>query len=43
MIRKYFSIIQKKLEEIKWLISEQTVGFDVIADDMGIIRENYAS
>ena len=37
MIYDYFSTVQKKLESIKRIIVEQSVNFDFISDEMGII------
>ncbi|MBS3113876.1 hypothetical protein J4448_02120 [Candidatus Woesearchaeota archaeon] len=37
MIYDYFSRIQRKLEVIKWIIIEQSVNFDFVSDEMGII------
>ena len=37
MIYDYFSKVQKKLETIKWIIIEQSINFDFISDEMGII------
>ncbi len=37
MIYDYFSKVQKKIEEIKWIIIEQSVNFDFVSNEMGII------
>ena len=37
MIHDYFSKVQKKLEGIKWIIIEQSINFDFVSDEMGII------
>ena len=37
MIHDYFSKVQKKLEAMRWLIIEQSINFDFISDEMGII------
>ncbi len=37
MIYDYFSKVQRKLETIKWIIIEQSVNFDFVSDEMGII------
>ena len=37
MIYDYFSKVQRKLEAIKWIIIEQSVNFDFVSDEMGII------
>ena len=37
MIYDYFSKVQKKLEVIKWIIIEQSVNFDFVSDEMGLI------
>ncbi len=37
MIYDYFSKVQRKLEAIKWVIIEQSVNFDFVSDEMGII------
>ena len=38
MIRDYFSEMEKKLEEIKWLIKKKTIEFNLISEEMGIIK-----
>lgn len=37
MIYDYFSRVQKKLESIKWIIIWQSINFDFVSDEMGII------
>ena len=37
MIYDYFSKVQRKLEAIKWIIIEQSINFDFVSDEMGII------
>jgi len=37
MIYDYFSKVQKKLETIKWIVIEQSINFDFVSDEMGII------
>lgn len=37
MIHDYFSKIQKKLDASKWIIIEQSINFDFISEEMGII------
>ena len=37
MIYDYFSKVQGKLETLKWIIAEQSVNFDFVSDEMGII------
>jgi len=37
MIYDYFSKVQRKLEAIKWVIIEQSINFDFVSDEMGII------
>ena len=37
MIYDYFSKVQRKLEVIKWIIIEQSINFDFVSDEMGII------
>ena len=37
MIYDYFSKVQRKLEGLKWIIAEQSVNFDFVSDEMGII------
>ena len=37
MIYDYFSKVQRKLEAIKWITTEQSVNFDFVSDEMGII------
>jgi len=38
MIRDYFSEVEKKLEEIKWLIKKKTVEFNLVSEEMGIVK-----
>lgn len=38
MIRDYFSEVEKKLEEIKWLIKKKTIEFNLVSEEMGIIK-----
>ena len=38
MIRDYFSDVEKKLEEIKWLIKKKMIEFNLISEEMGIIK-----
>ena len=38
MIRDYFSDVEKKLEEIKWLIKKKTVEFNLVSEEMGIVK-----
>jgi hypothetical protein len=40
MIRVYFSEVEKKLEEIKWLIKKKTIEFNLVSEEMGIIKGN---
>lgn len=37
MIYDYFSQVQRKLESLKWIIIEQSINFDFVSDEMGII------
>ena len=37
MIYDYFSKVQRKLETLKWIIVEQSVNFDFVSEEMGII------
>ena len=37
MIYDYFSKVQKKLETIKWIVIEQSINFDFVSDEMGIV------
>jgi len=37
MIYDYFSKVQRKLEAIKWVVIEQSVNFDFVSDEMGVI------
>lgn len=37
MIYDYFSKVQRKLESIKWINIEQSINFDFVSDEMGII------
>ena len=37
MIYDYFSKVQRKLETLKWIVVEQSVNFDFVSDEMGII------
>ena len=38
MIRDYFGEVEKKLEEIKWLIKKKTIEFNLISEEMGTIK-----
>ncbi|OEU49116.1 MAG: hypothetical protein BA871_03785 [Desulfuromonadales bacterium C00003096] len=38
MIRDYFSDVEKKLEEVKWLIKKKRVEFSLVSEEMGIIK-----
>jgi hypothetical protein len=38
MIREYFSEVEKKLEEIKWLIKKKNIEFNLVSEEMGIIK-----
>jgi len=38
MIRDYFSEVEKKLEEVKWLIKKKSVEFSLVSEEMGIIK-----
>jgi hypothetical protein len=38
MIRDYFSEVEKKLEEIKWLIKKKTTEFNLVSEEMGIVK-----
>jgi hypothetical protein len=38
MIRDYFSEVENKLEEIKWLIKKKTIEFNLVSEEMGIIK-----
>ena len=42
MIHDYFSKVQKKLDASRWIIIEQSVNFDFISDEMGIITGKLA-
>ncbi len=37
MIHDYFSKVQKKLDASRWIIIEQSVNFDFVSEEMGII------
>ena len=37
MIHDYFSKVQKKLDESRWIIIEQSINFDFVSEEMGII------
>jgi len=37
MIHDYFSKVQKKLDASRWIIIEQSVNFNFVSDEMGII------
>ena len=37
MIYDYFSKVQGKLEDVKWIVTEQSVSFDFVSEEMGII------
>ena len=38
MIRDYFSEVEKKLEVIKWLIKKKMISFNLVSEEMGIIK-----
>lgn len=38
MIYEYFSQVRNKLDIISWIILEQNINFDVVSDDMGILK-----
>ena len=38
MIREYFSEVEKKLEEIKWLIKKKNIELNLVSEEMGIIK-----
>jgi hypothetical protein len=38
MIRDYFSEVEKKLEGITWLIKKKRIEFDLVSEEMGIIK-----
>ncbi len=38
MIFEYFSQVRSKLEELSWIILEQTINFDLISKSMGVIE-----
>jgi len=38
MIYDYFSKVQRKLETLKWIVVEQSINFDFVSDEMGIIN-----
>jgi hypothetical protein len=38
MIRDYFSEVEKKLEECKWLIRKKNIEFSLVSEEMGIIK-----
>lgn len=38
MIRDYFSEVEKKFEEIKWLIKKKNIEFSSVSEEMGIIK-----
>ena len=37
MIYDYFSSVQRRLEALKWIIAEQSINFDFVSDEMGVI------
>ena len=37
MSHDYFSKVQKKLDDSRWIIIEQSVNFDFVSEEMGII------
>ena len=37
MIHDYFSKVQKRLDTSRWIIIEQSVNFNFVSDEMGII------
>jgi len=38
MIRNYFSEVEKKLEGITWLIKKKRIEFNLVSEEMGIIK-----
>jgi len=38
MIRNYFSEVEKKLKGIKWLIKKKRIEFNLVSEEMGIIK-----
>lgn len=38
MIREYFSEVEKKLEEIKWLIKKKNIELNLVSEEMGVIK-----
>ena len=38
MIRDYFSGVEMKLDEITWLIKKKTIEFNLVSEEMGIIK-----
>ena len=38
MIREYFCEVEKKLEEIAWLIKKKNIEFNLVSEEMGIIK-----
>ena len=38
MIRDYFGEVEKKIEEIKWLIKKKNIEFSLVSEEMGIIK-----
>lgn len=37
MIYDYFSKVQRKLEDIKWIVIGHSINFDFVSEEMGII------
>jgi len=37
MIYDYFSKVQRELEDVKWIVIEQSINFDFVSEEMGII------
>ncbi|GAH38534.1 unnamed protein product, partial [marine sediment metagenome] len=38
MVREYFSEVEKKLEEITWLIKKKNIELNLVSEEMGIIK-----
>lgn len=38
MIRRYFTRVRRKFQELSWLITSESVAVEWVSEDMGIIR-----
>ena len=38
MIRRYFTRVRRKFQEFSWLIKSESVQYELVSEDMGIIH-----